>query len=220
MTRAFNCAAALVAFGAFLYLGAYVTTYGEPARLLPIEDALRGKSQLVAWWFTWLGYAYILAPLMIATLIVGFVKREWLVRTIVPIVVTVVAWQLADFCQRHFRRLRPPTWYVKHETAFSFPSSHAAIAVAFYLLWAVILWRSDLPQRTRNIVALTGVFLAAGILWSRLALGAHYITDVTGGALLSAGVVCLALGLLAAFGISLWPHGARPLKVRTEAELP
>jgi len=200
---------------AFFALANVVTHSGEPAGLVPIEVALRGKSQLVAWWFTWLGYAYVLVPVMVATLIAGFVKRDWLIRASVPIPLTIVAWQLADFFQRYYHRLRPPVWYVKHEVAFSYPSSHAAIAIAFYALWGVILWRSELPQRGRVIGGVVGAVLALGIIWSRLALGAHYITDVTGGALLAAGLTFLTLGLLAAFGISLWPRGARTLKVRT-----
>jgi undecaprenyl-diphosphatase len=151
---------------------------------------------------------------------VGLIKREWLVRAIVPIPLTIVAWQLADFFQRHYHRARPAHWFVKHEHAFSYPSSHAAIAIAFYALWGVMLWRSELPARTRAVGAACLAVLTIGIIWSRLALGAHYVTDVLGGALLAAGVTLLALGLLAAFGISLWPRGARALKVRIDPELP
>lgn len=213
-----NIVGGIVVLALFFVLGNSVSHNGEPAWLVPIENPLRGKSQLIAWWFTWLGYAYVLVPLMTASLVAGIIKREWLTRAVVPVPLTIVAWQLADFFQHRYHRLRPPLWYVKHETAFSYPSSHAAIAIAFYAFWALLLWRSELAPRTRAIGAALGVVLAAGIIWSRLALGAHYATDLTGGALLAAGLALLMLGLLAAFGISLWPRGARTLKVRTDPE--
>lgn len=210
--------AGIVVLALFFVLGNAVSRTGEPGWLVPVESALRGKSQLVAWWFTWLGYAYVLVPLMLVSLVTGFLKREWLTRAIVPIPLTIVAWQLADFFQHRYHRLRPALWYVKHESAFSYPSSHAAIAIAFYAFWALILWRSELAPRTRAIALVAGIVLAAGIIWSRLALGAHYATDVTGGALLAAGLALVTLGLLAIFGISLRPRGARTLKVRTHPE--
>ena len=76
---------------------------------------------------------------------------------------------------------------MKHETAFSYPSSHTAIATAFYLLLAVFVARSAL--RDRVWLATAPALLALGIMWSRLALGAHYLTDVVGGVLWGSAIV-------------------------------
>jgi undecaprenyl-diphosphatase len=186
---------AALGFAAFLLLGYRVAPCCEPSALLPLERALDGHSMLIAWWFTWLGYAYVLAPLMLASIAVAFVRPEWRVRVALPIVSTLVAWQLADLFQRHFMRPRRADWFVKHEHAFSYPSSHAAIAVAFYLFWAAMVWRSELPGRVRAVASGVLGVLAAGIVWSRLALGAHYATDLAGGALLGASVVLTALAV-------------------------
>lgn len=175
-----------------------------------------GKSQLVAWWFTWFGYPQVLGPLLVISLAAGFARRAWLIRASAPAVAAVLAWRLADFFQHFYHRPRPAVWFVKHEHAFSYPSSHAAIAVAFYAFWAVLLYRSELPSRARAAASASMTFLALGICWSRVALGAHNITDVTGGALLSAGVVFTLLALLEALGISLWPRGVLTRKVRTD----
>ncbi len=40
---------------------------------------------------------------------------------------------------------------------------------------------------------------AVGIPWSRLALGAHYLTDVAGGLLLGAAFLCAALAVILRF---------------------
>ena len=114
----------------------------------------------------------------------------------------------ADFFQHAFARPRRLDWVVKHETAFSYPSSHAAIAVGFYLLWAEFVRRSDLPSRVRGPLALLLAAVAVGILWSRLALGAHYVTDLFGGALWALAVI--AAGLTAFPTKVLSPPQGRP----------
>jgi undecaprenyl-diphosphatase len=185
---------AIAAFALFILLGHHVTHRGEPEALVPLEAALLNHGSLIAWWFTWLGYAYVLGPLCIALIVVAWRYPEWRGRVGFGIVVLLLCWLGADYFQHAFARPRRLDWVVKHETAFSYPSSHAAIAVGFYLLWAEIVRRSDMPVRIRGAGALLLAAVALGILWARLALGAHYITDLGGGALWAVAVIaaCLA----------------------------
>jgi undecaprenyl-diphosphatase len=186
---------AIVAYTWFVLVGLDVTQKGEPLGLVSIEAAMLNHSSLIAWWFTWMGYAYVLGPLCLGLIVVAWRLPQWRARVLFGIVVLLLCWIGADVFQHVFARPRRLDWVVKHETAFSYPSSHAAIAVGFYLLWAEIVRRSELPAGVRGPVAVTLAAVAVGILWARLALGAHYITDLFGGTLLALAVIASALAV-------------------------
>jgi membrane-associated phospholipid phosphatase len=188
-------ACALIASGFFLQLGQYVVANGEPGALIPIESALLNHGSLVAWWLTWMGYAYVLGPLCVALIVVAWRFPQWRARVVFGIVVLLLCWIGADFFQHLFARPRRLDWVVKHETAFSYPSSHAAIAVGFYLFWAEVVRRSELPGRVRGPLAVVLAAVGVGILWARLALGAHYATDLLGGALWALAVIAAGVAV-------------------------
>lgn len=187
---------AVIAFGLFLALGFDVTRHGEPGLLASWEAALANHSSLVAWWLTWGCYLQVLAPLAIVLLILAWRVPSWRARILFSIVMLLLCWQGADIFQHYFMRPRRLDWVVRHETAFSYPSSHAAIATGFYALWAAMLYASDLPRGVRTAAAACLLVLAAGVCWSRLALGAHYITDLLGGALLAVALISAALAVV------------------------
>ena len=126
-----------------------VARYGEPAALFAWEGPLVDHSTLVAWWLTWACYVYVLVPLAIALLLVAWRVPAWRARIVLSVVMALLCWRGADLFQHVFARPRRLDWVVKHETAFSYPSSHAAIATGFYALWAVMLGVSDLPRAVR-----------------------------------------------------------------------
>jgi len=200
-------AAAIVAFALFILLGKQVTHYGEPAALLEIERGLLNHSSLIAWWLTWMGYAYVLGPLCLALIAVAWRFPQWRGRVAFAVAVLLAAWLGADYFQHFFARPRRADWVVKHESAFSYPSSHAAIAVGFYMLWGEIIRRSELPERVRWYLAPVLDVVALGILWARLALGAHYLTDLAGGVLWALAVI--AAGMAAASTKVLSPPQGR-----------
>ncbi len=177
-------------FALFFALGKAVGHNPDPAWLLTIEASWVNHSTLIAWWLTWFGYAYALLPICIVLIGVAIRYPQWRVRVAVSIVLLLLAWQGADFFQHVFARPRRLDWVVKHETAFGYPSSHASIATAFYFLWALFLRQSNVKHRNVWFAALT--LFALGIIWSRLALGAHYLTDIVGGVLFGATLIALA----------------------------
>ena len=180
---------AVAAFACFIALGVDVVRHGEPAMLVAFQQSLANHSTLIAWWLTWLCYGGVLAPMTVGLLILAWLAPVWRSRIVFSIAMLLLCWRGADFFQHVFARPRPLDWVVKHESAFSYPSSHAAISTGFYGLWAAMLYWSELPGAVRKSAAVVLVLLAVGICWSRLALGAHYVTDLIGGALLALGVV-------------------------------
>ncbi|HEY1428339.1 MAG TPA: phosphatase PAP2 family protein [Candidatus Tumulicola sp.] len=184
---------AVIALFAYWALGANVRTGGEPPGLLVFEAQLAGRGVLAAWWLTWTCYVQALVVIGIVLLVLAWRLPAWRGRILFSLASAIVCWRVADFFQHVFERARPFHWFVKHETAFSYPSSHAAIALGFYGLWAALLYFSELSARVRVLGAAALALLTLAIYWARLALGAHYLTDLIGGGLLAVGIVCLGL---------------------------
>jgi membrane-associated phospholipid phosphatase len=178
-------------------LGLGVDRYGEPAALWAFDRAVVDHGAILAWWITQLGRFYVLAPLALALSIAAWLLPSWRGRILFSLVMLLLAWRAADFFQHVFARPRRLDWVLFHETSFSYPSSHATIATAFYALWAWLFARGS-TARSRGALCTLALIAVVAICWSRLALGAHYVTDVAGG-------VLLGLTLLAA-GAAVWPE--------------
>lgn len=195
--RSAAVALAAIAFAAFLLLGLAVHRFGESGALLAFDRALVNHGAHAAWDVTQLARFSVLASLFIVLAFTAALLPAWRSRIVFSLVMLVLSWRAADFFQHVFARPRRADWVIFHETSFSYPSSHAAIAVAFYALWAWLLVRSGTGVPARVVATLLGLLVLA-LCWSRLALGAHYVTDIVGGAL-------LGLALLAG-GAAVWPE--------------
>lgn len=197
---------AVLLFAGFFYLGGYVTAHGEPPALWTFAQHVRGHAIGAAWAFTNMGWPQVLGPLYVLCLVLAVAIARWRIRSLFAVAVGLISWGAADRFQHFFARPRRGDWLIRHEHAFSYPSSHAAIAVGFYFLWGVILLRSELPAWLRYSAVTVLSALTLGIIWSRLALAAHYPSDVIGGTVLGLTVILLA----AAAAKALAPPGARP----------
>ena len=183
----------------FLLIGKTFGQYPDVGWLMATEMSWVDHGTLIAWWLTWLCYPQVLLPICVVLIAVAIAYPRWRPYVIFSIIAVLLAWLGADFFQHFFMRPRRLDWVVKHETAFSYPSSHAAIVTALYFLWALFIARSNLAGRTTASVLLA--LLGCAILWSRLALGAHYLTDLIGGVLWGLAVVAL---LTAVFPINVF----------------
>lgn len=164
----------------------------------PFDLAFRhwmGAATPLAIVFTESGRLPALVGIGVVALIVAIVVPRWRARALFAIVMNLVAWRVSDVCKDIFERPRPPQWVWHQETSFSFSSGHATDAVVVYGLWALFLWKSEIPQPWRGILATVLALWGLGVSWSRLALGVHYASDVIGGWLLGAGLLALAFAV-------------------------
>ncbi len=178
----------VAALAACLALGAYVTHFAGLTRVDAEASALRGTGVPYAAVFTLTGRAVpVLVSALAGIAFAYYARIGW--RVAVAIFDTqLFAQGIAEILKYHFMRARPDAWLVHKENGFSFPSGHATTAIVFFGSWAV--WVACSPLRNDVKIALTAFLAlwALGIDWSRIALGAHYPTDVAGGTLL--GVAC------------------------------
>lgn len=131
--------------------------------------------------------------LCILTLVLGTLRRGWFGSALVIIGALLGAWLTSDLFKELFRRARPEQWYALHETSFSYSSGHATLSLVFYGTWMYLLWRTLPSSPSRNVLlGFLGAWIVA-IGWSRLALGAHWPTDLLGGYLLGAAWLMLSM---------------------------
>lgn len=160
--------------------------------------ALAGEAPHLALFFTESCWWPALAGWGLVAILVAIRFPVWRPRVTYAIPTMLVTWQVSDFLKNVFHRPRPEYWRLIHEPTFSYSSGHAMFAVLVYGLWAWFLWRSELPRVVRFVAAPVAALWACGIIWSRLALGAHYVTDLIGGVLLATCALALAAEIHAA----------------------
>ena len=197
-------AIAIIAYVLFLAIGLLVS-HKPPVEFDRAGRALVGHGSLIAWILAWSLYVYWLVPLCVVLVALAVARPALRARVAVTIVTLMVAWGASDLFQRTFARVRPLDWVVKHETAWSYPSTHATLAVAFYGFWLYLLTRSELSRSARLWwTVILGAFIAA-IYWSRLALGAHYPSDLAGGFWLGVTAINVALAICLVLRVELFP---------------
>jgi Membrane-associated phospholipid phosphatase len=154
-----------------------------------------------AWWVTQLGGHLAALAILVPLLVWLGVARRWLAAGYAAVAVLTTG-PLVELVKHLVRRPRPdPTAPFAHFAGLSFPSGHSAHAAAEVLvLWILLL--PLLAARGRRAVAsaiTVGVVVVLAVGWSRIALGAHYPTDVLAGSALgaawAAGTAWLGVGL-------------------------
>ena len=190
-------AIALIAAIAYVALGLAVS-HAPPSGIDLAGRSLAGEAPRLALIFTASCWWEALLALGIIAVLVAVRYPAWRGRVIFAIVTTLVGWQVSDVLKLAFRRPRPEYWVLIHEPTYSYSSGHAMFAVLVYWLWAWFLWNSSLPRLLRLVAAPVLVLWGCGVIWSRLALGAHYVTDLAGGVLLGITMLGVAAAIRSA----------------------
>lgn len=103
----------------------------------------------------------------------------------IPVSITVIVSTFINIVLKGvFARERPDILRLINETSYSFPSGHAMINSALYIMLILILNNEIKSKKIRIIGTFIGMFLILTIGLSRIYLGVHYAGDVLGGLLL------------------------------------
>ncbi len=156
----------------------------------------RGQATPLAALFTESGRT---VPLIVLSVLAAIVLLLTKGNVLIPVVILVsqtLSQGLIEAVKHLFHRTRPDQWLLRHEIGYSYPSGHAATALIFYGAWFLVVWQSPLPKGLKVLLLLLIGIWMSGVSWSRIALGAHYLTDVVGGTLFGIAWLCIGLALL------------------------
>jgi undecaprenyl-diphosphatase len=207
---------AIVCATGFLLLAFVLNGQGEFAFDAPVAAFVRGLPVPTDVWLALTGAGgAILVPIGIGLVLVLLGLRQY--RVAVTIAVALIGATLAtDLVKDLVSRPRPPGVPLAPTTGYSFPSGHSLLSAVTYGLVALAVWRSGLPLGLRRVVVVGLVLLVILIGLSRIALGAHYPSDVLAGWL--AGVAVVAT--VAAVTRSDAPLPSRPTEGRPQTDPP
>jgi membrane-associated phospholipid phosphatase len=176
---------------AFVVLATLVVRRGGLAFDGPFSEWLRGLPIPARFWeaCTFLGGAILIA-IGLALGLAALLTRRYRLALIIAVVLVGSA-LLTDAVKDLVMRQRPPD-PITGTNGYSFPSGHTLNSTATYGLLAVVAWRSRLSLGLRKVAVVIGVVVPILVGLSRIALGAHWPTDVLAGWL--AGTAFVALG--------------------------
>ena len=184
-----------VLFALFVALGIRVAR--RPLGAIDAFGAsLRGRHLRLALVFTRSGRSRGVTMMCVLAVAVYAIARLPLAIPVVLIVSQIVSQTIVELIKMRYRRIRPEYWLDRLEAGHSYPSGHATTAAVFFCAWAAVAAGSALPLAAKIPVCAALVAWAGGVSWSRLALGAHYLSDVAGGTFFGFAWLCaLAAGL-------------------------
>ncbi|MBV8155643.1 MAG: phosphatase PAP2 family protein [Candidatus Eremiobacteraeota bacterium] len=187
---------AAACFAVFFALGIAVTHTTAFIRFDALANAVAGRATPLAILFTTSGRALPLLAAAVVGISIAALTRYNIVAAIAIFAMQLLSQAAIEGLKHVFHRGRPDKWIVHQDLGFSYPSGHAATAVVFYGSWLLLVLFSPLPKITKIAFVVVLATWMIGIDWSRLALGAHYPTDLIGGTLFGAACTCILWAML------------------------
>jgi membrane-associated phospholipid phosphatase len=187
----------------FVVVGYAIALSGDPAATSADTSAIDVVDSLRATWLTdvaegvtVLGSTWLTSLVAIAAGAALALRRRWM-EVGVLVAAMVIAHIAVPVLKEVVDRPRPEGSLVD-TTGDSYPSGHAAYAVIYTWLALTITVRVRPGLTYTSTVIVVGVLLTAAVGLSRVYLGAHYFSDVSGGWGLgfSAFAACAAIALL------------------------
>lgn len=134
---------------------------------------------IAADWISALGSNAITVSLGVVVAVVLSFKKRW--RSVIIMLVSLASTSVAvGFMKEFFMRFRPND-ALQIWNDYSFPSAHAALAAAFFLVVAYITMPKIKSWILRELVFVGCVIMVIAIGLSRLVLNVHWASDVMAG---------------------------------------
>lgn len=184
-------------------MGGNLTTFNAPLYYL-LQSIRNPNLDHIMLFFTFLAdtKALLFAEVIFISWLAS--KRYW--YTLIHAVVILGVSYLSLGCIKFLTHIPRPGGFVTLLNDFSFPSGHTGISIAVYGFLAEIIG-FELKSKLRWIPYAVAATIVTLVSISRLYLGAHWLTDVCGGAL-------LGLTILLLVTISYRRHGAKTHPVK------
>lgn len=176
-----------------------IGVYVSRRPLTPLDAAsehLRGHGTRLAVLFTRTGYGSVLTALFVVLGVLELVVRGGILFTLILGATQLLSQSVANLAKEIARRTRPADWLFRREGGYSFPSGHATTAVVFFGGSLAFVWYLPLPPFLHAALTLLVAAFIVGIPWSRMALSAHYATDVLAGMLSGCAWLCLMFAVI------------------------
>ena len=159
--------------------------------------------------FDWSGKGVVTIPIRIV-LVAVLLWRRFFGAAIAFAISWAVSEIAIEVLKTTFMRGRPPLPLVE-TVGFSFPSGHATAGAAIAVSIVLAFMRHGLRRRLWVAAAMAFAFVMA---FSRVYLGAHWLSDVTTGVLLGTSTAALAFA-----GVDSIRHASHRRRVRPTAAL-
>ena len=183
---------ALLGFAGFAVLTWLVATQTAIPFDQPLRDLARGWDGYFDLWNLLSNAAnFPLIGLGVAIVLWMFWKHRQREGILVIVVLAAVT-AGSEAVKQLVARPRPPgSETVVPGVVYSFPSGHVLEAVTILGIIAILVWRSSLPQSARRAFAIAVAIFVTMVAVARVAINAHYPSDVLAGFL--AGIAVLAI---------------------------
>jgi membrane-associated phospholipid phosphatase len=158
----------------------------------PLLDAAHGVSQYQALWQGLSDVANLpLIAIGIGLVLTLLVRREAREAGLVVLVLAAVT-AGSEAVKELVARPRPPGFGTSIPgVVYSYPSGHVLEALTIFGMICILMWRSTLPWTARVAVPLLSALAVVLVAVARVAVNAHYPSDVLAG--LAGGLGCLGL---------------------------
>jgi len=168
--------------------------------------------------FTHLGSFYTLAVLaLIGVILIWFIKKDKRMSAFYAGCFALVC--ISNFIIKQIvRRIRPEHLMIIEETGFSFPSGHAMMIFAFFALAIHFVYKTIQNKPLKITFISVFSLIIAGIGFSRIYLGVHYLSDILAGFLISYVLVAISMILYNTKLFKFLKDKEKETKIDTETE--